>query len=117
VTALLVIDIGNTNVSLGLFDESDAAERPALAQHWRIATRREQTSDEVALLVSSLFRHVGGSEDEVGDVITRVSSRRCCRSGAGLRSSSSRRSSSGPASRPACRCATRTRARSARIAS
>ena len=68
-TSLLVIDIGNTNVSLGLFDESDDTERPALAQHWRIATRREQTSDEVALLVSSLFRHAGDSEEKVGDVI------------------------------------------------
>jgi len=69
VTSLLVIDIGNTNVSLGLFDESDDTERPALAQHWRIATRREQTSDEVALLVSNLFRHAGDSEERVGDVI------------------------------------------------
>ena len=40
-TTLLVIDIGNTNVSLGLFDGAAAATRPELAQHWRVATRRE----------------------------------------------------------------------------
>ena len=67
-TTLLVIDIGNTNVSLGLFDDAEA-QGAALAHHWRIATRREQTSDEVALLVSSLFRHAGRSEEQVHDVI------------------------------------------------
>ena len=39
-TTLLAIDIGNTNVSLGVFDaaETDAAE---LSHHWRIGTHRE----------------------------------------------------------------------------
>jgi type III pantothenate kinase len=70
VTTLLVLDIGNTNVSLGLFDGIGGPERnAALAQHWRIATRREQTSDEAALLLSSLFQHAGRSEREVQDVI------------------------------------------------
>jgi type III pantothenate kinase len=70
VTTLLVLDIGNTNVSLGLFDGvGTGAGGAALAQHWRIATRREQTSDEAALLLSSLFRHTGREEREVQDVI------------------------------------------------
>ena len=49
-TTLLVIDIGNTNVSLGLFDYEDlpdeAMPESRLAQHWRMSTHREQTSDE-----------------------------------------------------------------------
>jgi type III pantothenate kinase len=70
VTTLLVLDIGNTNVSLGLFDGvSGSAASPTLAQHWRIATRREQTSDEAVLLLSSLFQHADREKSEVQDVI------------------------------------------------
>jgi type III pantothenate kinase len=68
VTTLLVIDIGNTNISLGLFDYAD--EKPGqLAHHWRIGTHREQTSDEVALMLSALFDHVERETEEVTDMI------------------------------------------------
>ena len=67
---LLVIDIGNTNVSLGLFDyEAGTAERGRLSQHWRTGTHREQTSDEVALMLRSLFQHEGRSWSDVTEVI------------------------------------------------
>jgi type III pantothenate kinase len=73
VTTLLVIDIGNTNVSLGLFDYADdggdASPRSELAEHWRMSTHREQTSDEVGLLLSSLFAQAGRSISEVDDVV------------------------------------------------
>jgi len=66
-TTLLAIDIGNTNVSLGLFDyPPDAA--PALSEHWRIGTHREQTSDETALLLRALFRQVDRRCEEVTDI-------------------------------------------------
>jgi len=52
-TVLLAVDIGNTNVTLGVFCE--AAARLELAHHWRLATHREQTSDEVAITLRSLF--------------------------------------------------------------
>ena len=69
-TTLLVIDIGNTNVSLGLFDyEAGTDERGQLAQHWRTGTHREQTSDEVALMLRSLFQHEGRSCSDVTEVI------------------------------------------------
>jgi type III pantothenate kinase len=72
-TTLLAIDIGNTNVSLGIFDYAqeggDAASTGRLAQHWRLSTHREQTSDEVALLVHGLFDHASRAIDEVTDVI------------------------------------------------
>ena len=69
-TTLLVIDIGNTNVSLGLFDYGGGAEEHGeLAQHWRIGTHRDQTSDEVALAIVGLFEHSGRNVECVTDVI------------------------------------------------
>jgi type III pantothenate kinase len=67
-TTLLVIDIGNTNVSLGLFDYREDG-RGELSQHWRIGTHREQTSDEVALQISALFAHERRGIHEVSDMI------------------------------------------------
>ena len=55
-TTLLVIDIGNTNVSLGVFDYEDPGGTGDLSQHWRIGTHREQTSDEVSLAINALFQ-------------------------------------------------------------
>jgi len=66
-TVLLVIDIGNTNVSLGIFDYTNAEGK--LSQHWRLSTHREQTSDEVAIAIHALFDHEGRSVSEVTDVI------------------------------------------------
>ena len=66
-TTLLVIDIGNTNVSLGIFDYRN--EHGALSQHWRTSTHREQTSDEVALMLTALFEHAGRNASEVTHVI------------------------------------------------
>ena len=72
-TTLLVIDIGNTNVSIGLFDYRGAAEESGkLAQHWRTATHREQTSDEVALMIRSLFEH------EAHQIYDRIENGRDC---------------------------------------
>lgn len=64
---LLAIDVGNTNVSLGVFDY--ASEEPELAHHWRLGTHREQTSDEVAIAVRALFEQPGRSISDVTDVI------------------------------------------------
>jgi type III pantothenate kinase len=48
---LLAIDVGNTNIVLGVFD----GER--LVQSWRLQTLRERTADELGLLVDGLFAH------------------------------------------------------------
>jgi type III pantothenate kinase len=64
---LLAIDIGNTNVSLGIFDYGDGEGR--LTEHWRLGTHREQTSDEVAVTLRSLFDHAGAGVERVSDVI------------------------------------------------
>src|SRR5436190_14833700 len=48
---LLAIDIGNTNIVLGVFDGA------TLVQSWRLLTLRERTADEVGLVVAGLFAH------------------------------------------------------------
>jgi len=66
-TVLFAVDIGNTHVSLGIFDYR--GREPQLAHHWRIATHREQTSDEVGVILRSLFSHAGLASDQISDVI------------------------------------------------
>ncbi len=69
-TTLLVIDIGNTNISLGLFDYDDGSgEHGELSHHWRIGTHRDQTSDEVSLSIVGLFNHSGRDVSCITDVI------------------------------------------------
>lgn len=46
---LLVIDVGNTNTVLGIFEGSE------LRAHWRLTTSRAQTADEYGLLIRTLF--------------------------------------------------------------
>ncbi|PYR42234.1 MAG: type III pantothenate kinase [Acidobacteria bacterium] len=48
---LLAIDVGNTNIVIGVFDGA------TLVQSWRLQTVRERTSDELGLLVDGLFAH------------------------------------------------------------
>ena len=50
---LLVIDIGNTNTSLGVFDGE------TLATHWRLTTARARTVDELGVLARNLFALAG----------------------------------------------------------
>src|SRR5262249_27499527 len=72
VTALLVVDIGNTNVSLGLFDypvTADGEGPGTLTHHWRRGTHREYRSDEVGMLLTSLFTQARRDVGEVSDVI------------------------------------------------
>ncbi len=64
---LLVIDIGNSNVSLGIFDYS--GDRGTLTHHWRLSTHREQTSDELAIVIRALFEHEKRGVGEITDVI------------------------------------------------
>jgi len=56
---LLCIDIGNTNIVLGLYRGEE------LAAHWRIATDHQRLADEYAILLIELFSHRGYG---IGDV-------------------------------------------------
>ncbi|HUK56019.1 MAG TPA: type III pantothenate kinase [Nitrospiria bacterium] len=60
---LLAIDIGNTNIVLGVFLGS------RLKGSWRIATRLGKTSDEYGILLLDLFRANGLRADQIDGVI------------------------------------------------
>jgi type III pantothenate kinase len=51
---LLAIDVGNSNIVLGVFNGT------TLEHSWRLATIRERTADELGLLIEGLFanRHI-----------------------------------------------------------
>lgn len=66
---LLAIDVGNTNVTIGLFDYASGTSAGSLAHHWRITTRREQTSDEVTIVLRALFEQSGRDVAEISDGI------------------------------------------------
>ncbi len=48
---LLAIDVGNTNIVVGVF------ERDELVRSWRLQTVRERTGDELGLQLDALFAH------------------------------------------------------------
>ena len=52
---LLAIDVGNTNISFGLFDDG----RATLRADWRMETRSGRTADEYVAILSELFRLAG----------------------------------------------------------
>jgi type III pantothenate kinase len=60
---LLAIDIGNTNIVLGVFADA------TLLQSWRLTTMRERTADELGLLVDGLFSHSHIEKASVRSVI------------------------------------------------
>lgn len=50
---LLVVDVGNTQTVIGLYEQASAHAH--LLDHWRISTDLERTSDEHALLVTQFL--------------------------------------------------------------
>ena len=64
---LLTIDIGNTNITLGLFRGAD------LVTAWRLATAHERMPDEYGLQLLGLFEHAGvDPADLKGSVLASV---------------------------------------------
>jgi type III pantothenate kinase len=60
---LLAVDVGNTNVTIALFD----GER--LAADWRVTSHRERTADEMAVELRQLFELRGFGLDIVTGVV------------------------------------------------
>jgi len=60
---LLAIDVGNSNIVLGVFDGE------SLIHSWRLQTLRERTSDELGLLVDGLFAHSGVDRSRVRGIV------------------------------------------------
>jgi type III pantothenate kinase len=50
---LLVIDVGNSNIVLGVYSDLE------LVRNWRLSTDKSRTSDEYAVLLHSLFDQAG----------------------------------------------------------
>jgi len=59
---MLAIDIGNTIITLGLFDGD------RLGPHWRLATDHARMPDEYGILLVNLLRHAGVAAESVHGV-------------------------------------------------
>ena len=60
---LLAIDVGNSNIVLGVFDKT------TLVQSWRLQTLRDRTADELGLLVDGLFAHAGIDKSRIQGIV------------------------------------------------
>ncbi len=62
---LLAVDISNTGVKFGIYP----LDGESLRARWRIATEREKTTDEYAMLLAALMRHSGLRLEDIADTI------------------------------------------------
>ena len=60
---LLVIDVGNTNTVLGVFQGKE------LRAQWRLTTNRAQTADEYGILIRNLFKLDGIEADQISAIM------------------------------------------------
>jgi len=60
---LLVIDVGNTNTVIGLFDGNK------LLHNWRVRTVADHTMDEYGMLIVNLYKTGKVSSKSVNDII------------------------------------------------
>ncbi len=60
---LLALDVGNTNTTLGLFDDG------RLAADWRVSTRKDATADEMGVLLRALFSEANRDANAVTGMI------------------------------------------------
>ncbi|HUU15146.1 MAG TPA: type III pantothenate kinase [Terriglobia bacterium] len=60
---LLVIDVGNTNTVLGVFEGKE------LRGQWRLSTNRSQTADEYGILIHNLFAFDGFHAQQMDDMM------------------------------------------------
>lgn len=60
---ILVFDIGNTNIVLGVYRDSE------LLAHWQLSTNRQQTADEYGILIKTLFNCEGLEAKDVNAMV------------------------------------------------
>lgn len=60
---LLVIDIGNTNIVIGIYDKDE------LIHHWRIGTKKARTADEYGIMLMDLLNLSRLKASHIKDVI------------------------------------------------
>ncbi|MBI4396398.1 MAG: type III pantothenate kinase [Elusimicrobia bacterium] len=70
---LLAIDIGNTNITFGIFRISPSGASPShsekLIAGWRLATQKNATADDYGAALLSLFRYAGLDPHHVQGVV------------------------------------------------
>ncbi|EXX86755.1 transcriptional regulator [Paenibacillus darwinianus] len=60
---ILVVDVGNTNIVLGIYRGKE------LLHHWRLSTNRSATVDEYGITVHNLFAYAGLKMGDIDGVI------------------------------------------------
>lgn len=60
---LLVFDVGNTNMVLGIYEGKE------LKNYWRISTDKAKTSDEYGMLINNLFQYDNVDMNSIKDMI------------------------------------------------
>ena len=60
---ILVFDIGNTNIVLGVYEKHD------LVYHWRLSTDKERTVDEYAVIIKNIFDFKGLTFKDIQAVV------------------------------------------------
>jgi len=60
---VFVLDVGNTNIKCGLFEEEK------LISSWRLTTNLEKTSDEYGISIISFFEHLDHNPEDVEGII------------------------------------------------
>ncbi|OMF25291.1 pantothenate kinase [Paenibacillus sp. FSL H8-0548] len=60
---ILVIDVGNTNIVLGIYKGKE------LLHHWRLSTNRSATVDEYGITIHNLFHYAGVRLEQMDGVI------------------------------------------------
>jgi len=60
---LLAVDVGNTNVVLGIYSGTE------LRVSWRISTNRQQTGDEYGIILKNLFSQASVCETDLSGII------------------------------------------------
>jgi len=60
---ILVVDVGNTNIVLGIYKKRE------LLYHWRLSTNRAATVDEYGIMIHNLFHIAGVTLDRIEGVI------------------------------------------------
>lgn len=60
---LLALDVGNTNVTIGVF------EGEAIHKRWRLSTDRHRTVDEVGILIRQLIYASGIATEDISSVV------------------------------------------------
>lgn len=60
---VLVIDVGNTNIVVGLYKDQE------LMYHWRLSTNRTATVDEYGMIIHNLFNHVDVKMKDIEGII------------------------------------------------